>query len=242
MSKKDLSTQIMWILQKSHRVVMNYLNSLSEGERTASGSFEAWAPKDRLSHITYWRRRTVESLSYISRGQTPPEYPPYEECNRLNFEETKDKSVKMLIHDAENVLEAFPLVLQRFSEEGLRSAGSHPREKEGTLLSYILGNGYVHPVYHITEAYLKLGDLETANRLQDMMVSDMLGLDDSPRSQGAILYDRACFYALSGRPAQALEFLRRALAFRPDLKAWAKEDSDLASIREEPEFFALTNE
>lgn len=241
MCKKDLSTQIMWTIQKSHRVVMKYLNSLSDGERTASGSFEAWAPKDRLSHITYWRRRAVETLSYISRGQTPPEYPPYEECNRINFEETKDKSIQMLIHDAENVLEAFPLVLQRFTEDALRSAGSHPREKEGTLLSYILGNCYVHPIFHITEAYLKLGDLETADRLQDSMVSDMLSLDDSPRSQGEILYDRACFYALSGRPAQALEFLQRALAFRPDLKAWAQEDSDLDSIREDLQFFALTN-
>ena len=41
------------------------------------------------------------------------------------------------------------------------------------------------------------------------------------------------------RAAQALENLRQSIGYRPDLKQWAKDDTDLASVREMPEVIAL---
>ncbi|MRR31467.1 hypothetical protein EG834_14345, partial [bacterium] len=97
MVPKSFQTHLMGLIKKSHRLELEYLNSLSDGERNATGTFEQWAPKDRISHNTYWRRRCLESLSYISRDQHPPEYPPYEECNRQNFDETRGKAVQALL-------------------------------------------------------------------------------------------------------------------------------------------------
>jgi tetratricopeptide (TPR) repeat protein len=49
-------------------------------------------------------------------------------------------------------------------------------------------------------------------------------------------YNLACVEALSGRKDEALEHLRRAAAMSERLRAYAKEDSDLDSIREDPAF------
>lgn len=239
MAKRDFHSQLIGIIQKSHRMVLNYINSLSGGERSAGGTWEVWAPKDQLSHITYWERRAVELLSYVSRGQIPPKYPDYEECNRLNFEETRDKPVEMLLREYESVQESIGQVLKRFTEEDLRVVGKHPSNKETTLLAYILNNYYSHSLTHVTDGYLKLGDTTRVDRLADQMVTDILSLDDSPRNHGTTLYNRACFYALTGNNQKALETLRQSMVSRPDLKQWAKEDTDLAGLRDDPEFIAL---
>jgi tetratricopeptide (TPR) repeat protein len=46
-----------------------------------------------------------------------------------------------------------------------------------------------------------------------------------------LLYHRACILARAGRLDEAREFLDRALAGDPDLKRWADEDDDLATLR-----------
>lgn len=241
MPPKDIPTHLMGLIKKAHRLEMEYLNSLSEGERQAAGTYEQWAPKDRISHITYWRRRSVETLSYLLRGQNPPEYPDYEECNRQNFEETKNQSLQALLREAETVLSAFPLALARFSEEDFRKPNFHPHLKNRTLLGYAINDGYFHPLYHITDAYLKLGNIDKVNQLQDQMVADITAIDDSPWSFGTVYYDRACFYALTGDNERAAEFLAKSFPLRPELVNWAREDGDLASLREDPGFQVLLN-
>ena len=241
MPPKDIPSHLMGLIKKAHRLELEYLSSLSEGERQAAGTYEQWAPKDRISHITYWRRRSVETLSYLSRGQNPPEYPGYEECNRQNFEETKNISIQSLLREAETVLSAFSLALARFSEEDYRKPNFHPHLKNRTLLGYAINDAYFHPLYHITDAYLKLGNIAKVNQLQDQMVTDITAIDDAPRSFGTVYYDRACFYALTGDRERAVELLAKSFTLRPELVNWAREDGDLTNLREEAGFQALLN-
>jgi hypothetical protein len=51
-----------------------------------------------------------------------------------------------------------------------------------------------------------------------------------------IHYQLACYHALAGRPAEALEHLGTAVAGGPRAAAWAKDDTDLDSIRDDPAF------
>ena len=55
----------------------------------------------------------------------------------------------------------------------------------------------------------------------------------------AVGYDYACVLALSGSPRAALHHLKRALELDPTLARLAKEDPDLASLRNNPEFQSL---
>ena len=83
-----------------------------------------------------------------------------------------------------------------------------------------------------------------ANRLYQ--AGDYAGAADRGRAivdanpeLAAPMYNLACCEALSGRPGDAVEHLRRAFELAPELRDWAKEDTDLDPIREEPAFQAL---
>lgn len=56
---------------------------------------------------------------------------------------------------------------------------------------------------------------------------------------GANYYNQACIYALSGKSPAAIEALGEALRLEPQLIEWSKQDSDLASLRDEPGYMAL---
>jgi tetratricopeptide (TPR) repeat protein len=60
-------------------------------------------------------------------------------------------------------------------------------------------------------------------------------LEKHPRS-GIMLYNLACCEALLDRRQPALDHLRRSLAIRPGLLAYAQSDSDLDAIRDDPQF------
>ena len=58
----------------------------------------------------------------------------------------------------------------------------------------------------------------------------------------APLYNLACCESLAGRPADAIEHLRRAIEAWPDYRALAAKDSDFDPIRNEPGFQELVSE
>jgi tetratricopeptide (TPR) repeat protein len=69
---------------------------------------------------------------------------------------------------------------------------------------------------------------EGADRAQALLA------DDPP--YGALYYNTACFEARAGRTADALAHLRRAVELTPMLAQLAREDDDLASLREQAAF------
>src|SRR5947209_17126739 len=60
------------------------------------------------------------------------------------------------------------------------------------------------------------------------------GLARHPESP-SIHYARACLAAVTGEREEALSHLREAIAARPGIVEWAREDEDLAGLRDDPE-------
>jgi tetratricopeptide (TPR) repeat protein len=51
-----------------------------------------------------------------------------------------------------------------------------------------------------------------------------------------VLYNRACFASLAGRPDDALAHLTEAIELDPRMREWARADEDFAAIRDDPRF------
>lgn len=64
------------------------------------------------------------------------------------------------------------------------------------------------------------------------------GLAAHPQA-GALHYNLACLESVSGHRDAALAALRAAVALRPEAAEWARDDDDLAGLRDDPEFRAL---
>ncbi len=66
-------------------------------------------------------------------------------------------------------------------------------------------------------------------------------IEASP-GDSVMLYNAACLYARLGETRRAVDTLRQAIAAGVLNYAWMKNDPDLDSLREDPEFVALTEE
>ena len=64
------------------------------------------------------------------------------------------------------------------------------------------------------------------------------GLERHPAS-GSLYYNLACLEAVQGETDRALASLGEAIRLRPAAAGWARDDEDLASLRDDPEFLAL---
>jgi hypothetical protein len=66
------------------------------------------------------------------------------------------------------------------------------------------------------------------------------GLQSHPES-ALLHHDLACLEAVGHRRDSAMASLRKALELRPEVTEWAREDPDLESLRDDPEFRALVD-
>ena len=55
-------------------------------------------------------------------------------------------------------------------------------------------------------------------------------------------YNLACVYAQKKDSVQSMMYLKKAVAFNPQARQWAKNDDDLKPLRGLPEFSALMKE
>jgi tetratricopeptide (TPR) repeat protein len=67
------------------------------------------------------------------------------------------------------------------------------------------------------------------------------GLEDRP-DHPVLLYNVACYEALTGRRDDALAHLKRATELDSRVDEWARKDEDFASLRDDPDFRALVEQ
>ena len=236
----SLKNAIYALAHSAHQAIQTYLKNLSGSERNASGSYSTWAAKDTLAHITYWQRRGVEVLSYLSRGETPPEYPPFEQVNLSVYEENREMTLQVIQRNADQTLAAIRTVLDRFSDKDLTEIGYFTWHGGKPLLGYALHVFYTHPMWHLALAYLKLGDSPQAKRLQAVVEKTVLELDTSDEMRAGLAYDAACLAQLTGDSDHALVRLKEAVSLRPDLALSAQGDPDFSGLQRDPRFVTIT--
>jgi hypothetical protein len=95
------------------------------------------------------------------------------------------------------------------------------------------GEPYEVSPWEPTFAAKGLADAGDLGGAADLMAEEAAGRPD----QAGLLYNAACFEALAGRREAALAHLRAALELEPEIvRGWAAQDSDLESLRDDPDF------
>ena len=241
MDTDSVVNRLIGLIYRAHEAEMDFIGGLSEGERAAQGTYENWAPKDMIAHTNYWRRRLVESLAYLSRDQQPPSYPEYERLNRETFEENRDLPLVYQLREYDSILKALLEGLNRFDEDDFTDPQRFPWRQGRPLIATVIYSVYVHPISHLCQYYLKLGDQANAIHLQETAINEISEVDASPASNNLAIYDLACLYAQIGDVDKAIEQLTRVLPQSRELSEWSQKDSDLAALHDDPRYLALIN-
>jgi len=239
----ELKSKLIELIEHASEEEQALFARLSEDERVVRGEPDRWSPKDVIAHLAAWKTRLAENLTAAARGETPVRDEDYEAVNARVFELNRDRPWSEILEEATEASRRLVEQVENRSEAELRGTETLPWQEDRPLWRLIVGNAYIHVMaMHLDPLLIERGEKEYATQLQEKAAKLLSELDESQSWQGSVRYNLACHYALAGETEAAIEELREALELSPELTEWSKEDSDLASIREEPDYKALYTE
>jgi tetratricopeptide (TPR) repeat protein len=236
----ELKSKLIELVKRAYQEEQALIARLSEDERSAVGEPDRWSVKDVIVHLAGWKARLAGNLAAAASGGTPVRYDDFEAVNAQEFEEYRDLPWPEVMEMAAEAHRQLVEQVEVRSEDELRGTETLPWQGSRPLWQLILGNGYTHPMaMHLGPIYIERGEKEHATAMQEEAARLLEELDEGENWRGTVRYNLACHYALVGETERAIEELREALELNPGLVEWSKQDSDLASIREEPGYLAL---
>ncbi len=131
-------------------------------------------------------------------------------------------------------------LIDELDDGALLEADRYPWRNGQPLLGMVMGNLFWHPKSHIAGYYQERGQVPPLGRMDENAVELSMRVDGTPQGRGVALYNLACYYATTGQTEKAMAPLIQSLELRPDLRAWSREDADLASLRGRSDFEEAT--
>jgi hypothetical protein len=239
MEAAERKSTLLELIERSREKTRGFWDTLSEDERAVVGTFEEWAPKDILGHITYWNNNQAVRLEAAAQNQEPETFDDYEHMNREIFDANLNRSWEDLLLYEDQTFERINTAVENLPADKLSDAELFEWNHGRPLWQGVGFNCYYHTLDHISGILFKRGEIEAAAELHEDIVKQMTALDDTENWRGTIIYNLACFYALHNQEGRALELLAKAFSLNTDLTEWSEQDNDLDSLRSLPEFKAL---
>ncbi len=239
MPSESVKPQLFDLLNRARADEVAFVASLTDAERDTKGALDHWSAKDLVAHLTFWRVIIREQLLAVQRGETPPSLGNFLELNDRTFEANRHRTWAEVLDDSQRAFDALVAKVKEMTDDELTDPQRYEWRKGEPLWTNVRGNAYDHPETHIAQFYFDRGDKTRAMGMERALTETITRLDPSPRTRGTAIYNLGCFLALNGEPAQAIALVRESFALRPDLVEWSKQDSDLNSLRDLPDFKAL---
>lgn len=235
----DIKQTLNELLSQAYAEERRFVAALTAEERDAQGALDAWSAKDLVAHTAEWKVSMAARLSVAREGGAPPAYGDLDAINADIFGRYQvaswDEVLALMARGQREILAE----LAATPEALLRDAGRFPWQRGRPLWQDVVGNGFIHPLAHLAERYLRRGDAAYAQGLVERLAQRLPELDDAPSWRAVAVYNLACFHAQAAQPEQALAALGEALRLNPGLTDWSQKDPDLASLRHLPEYRAL---
>ena len=228
---------ILDLVKNTYSDLMDLVASLSPQEKTAQGSLKLWSAKDMVAHLNFWERHFINQLDKMVKDEKIPMAGDYlDQVNDGVLYEHMDQTLKDALSEYKQIHVELLSKYEVFTAEDLSDPKKFTWLEGRPMSDRILGNSVWHPQSHIADFFVKRSMLEKATQMQESLTDKLKGF---PTWGPTAAYNLACFYALNGMAEKAIPFLKKAFKQRPDLMDWSKQDSDLNSLRELPEFKAL---
>lgn len=226
---------LLTILDRTRALEETLAGFFDADARAAVGTAEVWAPKDHFVHVAVWQEYQARRLEAATTG-IPPVQPA---GNDEVFLEHRNDRWEDIWADAMRALDDNAAAIARASDEDLTDPNRFPWSNGRSFVSTAISNIYLHPIEHLVQMHEERADLASAEQVQLESVATISSLFGKSEEYANAVYNLGCFYAKRGRSTDAIAQVREALAVNPKLTDWSREDADLASLRELPEYQAL---
>ena len=194
-----------------------------------------WTAKDEVAHLAVWRELAAAELDAARTGGPAPRRIS-DDVNVVNqdfYERSRALPAADVIALSRRSWDLLEAALEATPEDVL----DRPYHRSSTGQTYwglVANQMVVHLTGHVGPWHQAHGDdaaFEAVTRwARDVALEAFPELPEA----GACVYNLGCCYAVRGRAEEAIPHLRRAIEMRPDLREWAKHDTDLDPIRSHP--------
>ncbi len=232
-----LKDRVLQIIEKGRAVELEFIGNQTKADRALEGSFENWSAKDAIAHANHWQDvRTKRAESWIE-GQELESLPHYEQANAQAYTKYAKYTWEEIEAFAQQTHEKIVSLVTGLNEETL--TGPSEESDDRKVWEALVGSAYTHKLAHYAEFYTDRGQQETASQLWSEWANLVSPLDGGAEWQGGVHYNAACSLALAGDQDAALQELRLGLEQRPNLRSWSRQDTDLESLHDLPEYREL---
>ena len=209
---------------------------LAEAEKKPD-SPGGWTASMVFFHLAKWRERLWNAMAGASEGR--PVDAPAGNIDELNDREMKGAAGVSLADASARSDAALTSLIAMLETMGDVPFTWYAAATTGEAL---VRNSYIHPRIHLADQFLQRGDVARSQRLLEDSASEMRRVDAPGHILGGALYNLAGVRASQDRIEEALALLEESLPMRQDLKAMARDDPDLALLRDTLRFRALTQD
>ncbi len=222
-----LQQDLIALLEATRQAERELFDTLGAGLGAPVGE-EGWTAKDVRAHLAAWRSIEARRLLAASgvAGFEPSDPQPGDPVDESNASIHADRSAwtsTQVAAAADASIDELIAAIRSSSNEALCACDD--------IAAGIGANGVNHALGH-------LSDIARLARAKDRFAAFGAEVEAVlqrnhllPRDSGVMLYNIACHSALTGRTDDARRLLSTALARRPDLREYARDDPDLASMR-----------
>jgi tetratricopeptide (TPR) repeat protein len=198
-----------------------------------------WTAKDNLAHLSAWRLTAAAELESVQTGSPAPVFvsEDIDDSNARVYDSTRHQGAAQVLDEARRSWDTLAAVVEACSEEDLLKP--RIRRPEQAAWQVIPGNTFLHIAEHLGYLHTERG-AEAAAEEAAVWAHDLAtAAFPHEHQRGTADYNLGCFYAVRGRAADAIPYLKSGFELNPGLREWAKTDSDLDSIRSSPELVRL---
>jgi len=210
--------------------------------RDLPGQIGEWSAKDVLGHLAAWRSIEARRLTTREGAESGPDAEtmpsdgeaadddpaddePIDDTNARLHAERDTWSWEQVAAAADESIDALAAAIRATPAAALRSSSR--------LVAGIGANGANHALGHLSDVASMAGGDRRFRVLAAEIEAILIRGEIPDDGAGSMLYNIACHDAMTGRLDDARRRLRDAFRLRPDLVAWAEQDSDVAALQGE---------
>ncbi|MBV8301575.1 MAG: DinB family protein [Candidatus Dormibacteraeota bacterium] len=191
---------------------------------------EPWSAKDHVAHLAAWREHAVTVLSNAAGGSESPPVGDIDAYNDAVFLANREAGAAAVRQYSASTYATLIATLEALPADALHRR----RDGAGPVWTVLLGYGCGHVAEHLGYWHAQHGDAGAADRAAQWGFEVVERHCHDSLAVATAAYNLACHYARSGRITEALPLLRRALQARPELRSFARTDTDLDPVRADP--------
>jgi hypothetical protein len=202
-----------------------FAGSLTAAERAERGTPEHPAPKDHFAHAIGGKRQMLRALVAARTGGSPESS---HDAARV-FEANADRSFDDLEREAGQVADELRTEVEQLDPEALNSCPEWV--SDGTLADEIIQQCVTHALVQMFEPLCARGRTDQALETQLRFIAS-LPPDTGVLQRSRALYNAGCLHLRAGNADDAVGSISAAAKLRPSLLEHAKDDPELAPIKD----------